>query len=66
MYKLKTNKSINKRFKLTSGSKLLKHSAGKSHLLQKKSTNRKRNLRKVRLVNSSDQSNFIKSLPYIK
>nr|YP_009396216.1 ribosomal protein L35 [Melanothamnus harveyi]ARW65450.1 ribosomal protein L35 [Melanothamnus harveyi] len=66
MYKLKTNKSINKRFKLTSSSKLLKHSAGKSHLLQKKSANRKRKLRRVKLVNSSDQFNFIKVLPYLK
>lgn len=66
MYKLKTNKSINKRFKLTSSSKLLKRSAGKSHLLQKKSSNRKRNLKRGRLVNLSDRSNFIKSLPYIK
>ena len=66
MYKLKTNKSINKRFKLTSGSKLLKHSAGKSHLLQKKSSHRKRSLRRVSIVNVSDRFNFIKSLPYIK
>ncbi len=66
MYKLKTNKSINKRFKLTAGSKLLKHSAGKSHLLQKKSTNRKRNLRRVKLANGSDRLNFIKGLPYLK
>nr|YP_009399323.1 ribosomal protein L35 [Kapraunia schneideri]ARW68929.1 ribosomal protein L35 [Kapraunia schneideri] len=66
MYKLKTNKSINKRFKLTSNDKLLKHNSGKSHLLQKKSSNRKRYLRKVKLVNSSDRSNFMNSLPYIK
>lgn len=66
MYKLKTNKSINKRFKLTSSSKLLKHSAGKSHLLQKKSANRKRKLRRVKLANLSDQLNFIKVLPYLK
>nr|YP_009394356.1 ribosomal protein L35 [Leptosiphonia brodiei]ARW62918.1 ribosomal protein L35 [Leptosiphonia brodiei] len=66
MYKLKTNKSVNKRFKQTSGSKLLKRSCGKSHLLQKKSSNKKRKLRKLNLVNCSDQSNFINSLPYLK
>nr|YP_009394774.1 ribosomal protein L35 [Polysiphonia elongata]ARW63336.1 ribosomal protein L35 [Polysiphonia elongata] len=65
MYKLKTNKSVNKRFKLTANGKLLKHSSGKSHLLQKKSSNKKRKLRKVSLVNLRDKYNFINSLPYI-
>lgn len=66
MYKLKTNKSINKRFKLTCSGKLLKHGAGKSHLLQKKSSNRKRNLRKAKTAHLSDRSNFMNSLPYMK
>nr|QVQ56762.1 ribosomal protein L35 [Erythrocystis saccata] len=66
MYKLKTNKSVNKRFKITSNFKFLKHSSGKSHLLQKKSSNKKRNLRKVSIVGFCDKSNFINSLPYIK
>nr|YP_009396622.1 ribosomal protein L35 [Vertebrata australis]ARW65808.1 ribosomal protein L35 [Vertebrata australis] len=66
MYKLKTNRSINKRFKITASKKLLKRSSSKSHLLQKKSSNRKRKLRKVSLVNVRDQYNFINGLPYIK
>nr|YP_009395605.1 ribosomal protein L35 [Vertebrata isogona]ARW64633.1 ribosomal protein L35 [Vertebrata isogona] len=66
MYKLKTNRSLNKRFKLTSSQKLLKRSSSKSHLLQKKSSNRKRKLRKVNIVNLRDQYNFINGLPYIK
>lgn len=66
MYKLKTKKSINKRFKITSDLKLLKRSAGRSHLLQKKTSNRKRKLRKVNVVNCGDQFNFVKGLPYIK
>lgn len=65
MYKLKTNRSIKKRFKFTSSGKLIKRKACKSHLLQKKSSNRKRKLRKTKLVNCNDQRNFIKSLPYI-
>nr|YP_009399939.1 ribosomal protein L35 [Tolypiocladia glomerulata]ARW69758.1 ribosomal protein L35 [Tolypiocladia glomerulata] len=66
MYKLKTSKSINKRFKMTSTSKLLKRSSCKSHLLQKKSSNRKRKLRKTQKVSFSDIHNFRDSLPYIK
>nr|YP_009394566.1 ribosomal protein L35 [Vertebrata thuyoides]ARW63128.1 ribosomal protein L35 [Vertebrata thuyoides] len=66
MYKLKTNRSINKRFKMTSTCKILKRSSSKSHLLQKKSSNRKRKLRKVNVVNLCDKYNFINSLPYIK
>ena len=65
MYKLKTNRSIKKRFKLTSSGKLLRRKACKSHLLQKKSSNIKRKLRKVTNANLSDKCNFIKSLPYI-
>nr|YP_009122192.1 50S ribosomal protein L35 [Vertebrata lanosa]AJH65950.1 50S ribosomal protein L35 [Vertebrata lanosa] len=66
MYKLKTNRSINKRFKVTANHKLLKRRSFKSHLLQKKSSNRKRKLRKVNTVDLCDQYNFIHSLPYIK
>nr|YP_009393942.1 ribosomal protein L35 [Polysiphonia sertularioides]ARW62504.1 ribosomal protein L35 [Polysiphonia sertularioides] len=66
MYKLKTKKSLDKRFKITRTNKLLKRNSFRSHLLQKKSSNRKRKLRKVTLVNMSDQKNFLKSLPYIK
>lgn len=65
MYKLKTNRSINKRFKRTSSGKLIRRKACKSHLLQKKSSNKKRKLRKMTLANFNDQYNFVKSLPYI-
>lgn len=65
MYKLKTNRSINKRFKVTSTNKLLKRKASKSHLLQKKNSKRKRRLRKVSIINYSDYSNLINSLPYL-
>nr|YP_010850447.1 ribosomal protein L35 [Lophurella caespitosa]WGH13263.1 ribosomal protein L35 [Lophurella caespitosa] len=64
MYKLKTNQSISKRFKVTSRGKILKHKACKSHLLQKKSSKRKSKLRKVSIVNFRDKGNFINNLPY--
>nr|YP_009399732.1 ribosomal protein L35 [Digenea simplex]ARW69551.1 ribosomal protein L35 [Digenea simplex] len=65
MYKLKTTQSILKRFKITSKKKLLKHRACRSHLLQKKSSKRKRKLRNIKEVNLTDKRNFINSLPYI-
>lgn len=65
MYKLKTNRSIKKRFKVTSNGKLIRRKACRSHLLEKKSSNKKRKLSKIKIVNSSDQCNFTKSLPYI-
>nr|YP_009398271.1 ribosomal protein L35 [Thaumatella adunca]ARW67457.1 ribosomal protein L35 [Thaumatella adunca] len=65
MYKLKTNQSINKRFKITNLGKLLKRKACRSHLLQKKSSNRKRKLLKVSILNFHDQRNLINGLPYV-
>lgn len=46
-YKLKSSRSILKRFKVTANGKCLRHKACRSHLLQKKTSNRKRQLRKV-------------------
>lgn len=65
MYKLKTNRSINKRFKITNNSKLLRRNASKSHLLQKKNSKRKRKLRKINFVSSFDKVNFINKIPYL-
>nr|YP_010985972.1 ribosomal protein L35 [Grateloupia asiatica]WOL36890.1 ribosomal protein L35 [Grateloupia asiatica] len=64
MYKLKTSRSIIKRFKLTSSGKLLRHRASRNHLLQKKSTKRKQKLRQTVIVNKSDISNFKSKLFY--
>jgi len=46
-YKLKSSRSILKRFKVTATGKVLRHKACRSHLLQKKTSNHKRQLRKV-------------------
>lgn len=65
MGKLKTSKSISKRFKLTSQSKLLRRKAARSHLLQKKTSKRKQDLRRVVQVNLQDIPNFKRKLSYI-
>lgn len=46
-YKLKSSRAILKRFKVTGKGKCLRHKACRNHLLQKKSSKRKQNLRKV-------------------
>lgn len=65
MNKIKTSKSILKRFKITSRNKFLRHKASRSHLLQKKKSERKQKLRKVSLVYSCDLINLKNRLPYL-
>nr|YP_010485025.1 ribosomal protein L35 [Hypnea cervicornis]UVW80719.1 ribosomal protein L35 [Hypnea cervicornis] len=65
MSKIKTSKSISKRFHVTSSGHLIRHCASRSHLLQKKTSKRKQKLRKKLCVNSSDLSNFMHKLPYL-
>ena len=54
MYKLKTSKSIRKRLKFTSSGKLLRRQSGRNHLLQKKSSKSKRQLRKIAYISSGE------------
>jgi len=54
MSKNKTHKGIKKRVKLSATGKLMHRRAFGSHLLTKKSANRKRKLRKALEVNARD------------
>ncbi|MBO4347452.1 MAG: 50S ribosomal protein L35, partial [Lachnospiraceae bacterium] len=58
-------KSAAKRFKLTGTGKLKRAKAYKSHILTKKSTKRKRNLRQSAITDSTNVKNMKKILPYI-
>lgn len=53
MPKQKTNRGAAKRFRLTSKGKVKRGHAGHSHILTKKSTKRKRNLRSITLVSKA-------------
>ena len=55
MPKLKTSRAAAKRFKKTGTGKLVRNKAYKSHILTKKSTKRKRNLRKGTILTSADE-----------
>jgi len=54
MPKMKSNRGAAKTFKLTSTGKIKRNKAFKAHILTKKSTKTKRNLRKATLVAKSD------------
>ena len=65
MPKLKTSRAVAKRFKKTGTGKLVRKKAYKSHILTKKSTKRKRNLRKAAMTDSTNVKNMKKILPYL-
>ena len=64
MPKIKTNRGAAKRFKYTGSGKIVRHKAFSSHILTKKSTKRKRNLRKATLVDSTNLKQISKLIPY--
>lgn len=54
MPKMKTRRSVAKRFKLTGSGKIKRNRAYKSHILTKKSQKRKRHLRKSTILVSAE------------
>ncbi len=64
MPKMKTNRGAAKRFSLTSSGKLKRHHSSASHILTKKSTKRKRNLRKGDYISPADAANVKKLIPF--
>lgn len=65
MPKLKTKKAVAKRVSVTGSGKLKKTKANKQHILTKKSTKRKRGLRKANMVDKSNMKQLKRVLPYI-
>ncbi len=65
MPKMKTSRSAAKRFKVTGTGKLVRNKAYKSHILTKKSTKRKRNLRKSTVTDETNVKNMKKIMPYL-
>ena len=65
MPKIKTNRAAAKRFKVTGTGKLKRNKAYKSHILTKKSTKRKRNLRQATITDATNVKNLKKVLPYL-
>ncbi len=64
MPKLKTNRSAAKRFKKTGSGKIKRGKPLARHILTKKTSKRRRHLRKATLVNPSDEKRINRMLPY--
>ena len=65
MPKIKTKRAAAKRFSKTGNGKLKRNKAYKSHILAKKTTKRKRNLRKATMTDETNVKNMKKVLPYL-
>ena len=65
MPKIKTKRAAANRFSKTGTCKLKRNKAYKSHILTKKTTKRKRNLRKAAMTDATNIKNMKKVLPYI-
>jgi large subunit ribosomal protein L35 len=64
MPKIKTHSGAKKRFKLTKTGKPIRGHANKSHILTKKTTKRKRNLRKNLVADTTNQRQIKRLIPY--
>jgi large subunit ribosomal protein L35 len=63
---MKTHKSGAKRYRVTASGKILRNQAGRSHLNQKKTSKRKRNLDRVVSISSANRDKVLQELPYLK
>ncbi|HYW35031.1 MAG TPA: 50S ribosomal protein L35 [Balneolaceae bacterium] len=64
MPKMKSNSGAKKRFKVTGSGKIKRKKAGKSHILTKKNSKKKRNLGKDTYVGSTHKKSVKQMLPY--
>lgn len=64
MPKMKSHRGAAKRFKVTGKGKVLKNRAFKSHILEKKSAKRKRQLRHSQVISDNDSKRVKRMLPY--
>ncbi|NCO59813.1 MAG: 50S ribosomal protein L35 [Deltaproteobacteria bacterium CG_4_8_14_3_um_filter_51_11] len=65
MPKIKSNKAAAKRFSATGTGKYSRNKAFSSHILTTKTTKRKRNLRKSKIVDSTNVRQVARLLPYL-
>ncbi|HZJ57985.1 MAG TPA: 50S ribosomal protein L35 [Clostridia bacterium] len=64
MPKIKTHRGAAKRFSLTKSGRVKRAKAYKSHILTKKTTKRKRNLRKGAYIAAAEEKNIRRLIPY--
>jgi large subunit ribosomal protein L35 len=61
---IKTRKAVAKRFKITARGKVMRSRAGKRHLLQTKSSKRRRSLGTSKQVDATDAYRILQNLPF--
>ena len=61
---IKTRKAVAKRFKITGSGKIKRSRAGKRHLLQGKSSKRRRSLGTAKMVDKTDMYRIMQNLPF--
>lgn len=64
MPKIKSHSGAKKRFKMSANGKPKMAHANKSHILTKKNTKRKRNLRQQQVADKTNQAAIKKMVPY--
>ena len=64
MPKMKTRRSLRKRFRMTGTGKIKRAQANRSHLLTGRGANRMRRLRRRALVSAADEHRIKRLLPY--
>ena len=64
MPKMKTNRGATKRFKFTGSGKVKRSKAAHRHILTKKTTKRKRGLRRAGAIEGADLKEVRRLLPY--
>jgi large subunit ribosomal protein L35 len=64
MPKIKTNRGAAKRFARTSGGSFKRNASHRRHILTKKATKRKRQLRKSHLLHKADNRAARRMMPY--
>ena len=65
MPKMKTRSAAAKRFKKAGSGKIMRMKANKSHILNKKTTKRKRNLRKQTELDATNLKQMKRCMPYM-
>ena len=64
MPKIKTHSGAKKRFKLSNNGKVIRAHANKSHILNKKTTKRKRGLRQTAVTDKTNVAAVKRMIPY--
>lgn len=65
MPKLKTNRGAAKRFTRSASGKVRHRQAYRNHILTKKSSKRKRQLRPMQEIHASDEKEVARMIPYL-